>query len=319
MTDFNRDTTGREVVKAYGSRLNDKTIVITGASDGGLGAATAVALADASPAHIILLARSTKKVTPVQEKIAAVNPSVKTSFISIELDDFDSVRKAAAEVNDLTDHIDVLLNNAGIMAVPEFTTNKDGIELQFATNHLGHFLLTALLFPKIEAAGPGARIVNLTSDGHELAQCHFEDYNFSDGKKYHPFRGYGQSKTANILFTTYLAKHLSSRQIYSFTLHPGVIMSTGISKTMTDEMVRTADEIAKEETGVGFTIEEPKDIEHGIATSLIAILDPRLEQHNGAYLEDGAIAVARSYATSEEGAERLWELSEKLVKQEFKL
>lgn len=205
MSQFTRSTIGAEVVKEYGHRVKGKTIAITGTSNGGLGAETAIALAHAGPAHILLLARSANKVEPVQANIQGINATTKTTFVPIELDDWDSVRKAAANINDKVSQIDLLINNAGIMAVP-YTLNKAGIESHFATNHLGHFLLTALLFDKIAAAGPGARIVNVTSDGYQLGPCRFEDYNFKNGEEYHPWSGYGQSKTANILVSPQLHK-----------------------------------------------------------------------------------------------------------------
>jgi NAD(P)-dependent dehydrogenase (short-subunit alcohol dehydrogenase family) len=160
-------------------------------------------------------------VTPVIEKIQKLNSAIKVSFVRIELDDFDSVRKAADAVNGLVTKVDILINNAGVMAIPNFTTNKNGIESQFATNHLGHFLLTALIFPKILAAGKGARIVNLTSDGYMIGPCRFEDYNFQDGAEYDGWSAYGQAKTANILFTRQLSTKIASRGIFSFAVHPG--------------------------------------------------------------------------------------------------
>ena len=115
----------------------------------------------------------------VIKEIAEINENIKTTFVPIELDNLESVRKAVSVVDAAVEKIDVFINNAGIMAVKDFKTNNAGIESQFATNHVGHFLLTNLLMDKILAAGRGARIVNLTSDGHKISPVRFEDYNFS--------------------------------------------------------------------------------------------------------------------------------------------
>jgi NAD(P)-dependent dehydrogenase (short-subunit alcohol dehydrogenase family) len=204
------------------------SVVITGASNGGLGGATAVALAKAKPAHLLLLARSQSKVDPVIAAIREIDSEVKVNFVSLSLDDSDSVRAAADAVNSKISKLDILINNAGVMAIDGFTTNKAGIEMQFATNHIGHFLLTKLLWPKIEAAGPGSRIVNLASVGHKIGPCRFEDYNFNNGKDYEKWSAYGQSKSSNILFSLGLARRLKSKSMQSYGVHPGGRLSSQI-------------------------------------------------------------------------------------------
>ena len=314
---FNRDTTGAEVVETCQDQVKGRTFAITGASDGSIGAEAAITLAQAKPAHIILLARSATKVNPVIEKIKAVDSTIKTTFVSIQLDDFDSVRTAAKQVYDATNKLDVLINCAGIMAVPDFTTNKQGIESQFATNHLGHFLLTALVFDRIAAAAPGARIINVTSDGYTLSPCRFEDYNFQQGAEYHAWSGYGQSKTANILFTRSLASKLADRGILSLTIHPGVIMETNLGRNANQELFNSLNEVALRETGQPFEMGVPKTMAQGTSTLLVAALDPRLENQSGSYLEDCTVHSVRDYATSPDNAQRLWTLSEQLVAQKF--
>jgi NAD(P)-dependent dehydrogenase (short-subunit alcohol dehydrogenase family) len=314
---FTRETTGAQIVDAFADQVEGRTFLITGASDGGIGGETAVTLARGAPAQIFLLARSPGKVNPIIEKINKVNSNIKVTFISIELDDFDSVRSAAKEIHAATDKIDVIINCAGIMALPEFTTNKNGIEQQFAINHLGHFLLTALIFDKVAAAGHGARINNVTSDGYKLGTFRGDDYNFQDGAEYNAWNGYGQSKTANILFTRSLASKLADRGIVSLTTHPGVIPSSNIGRTTTTDLFDNIQEIAVMNTGEPFIMGEPKTIEQGTATGLVAALDPRLASKSGSYLEDCAIQPLRDYASSAENAQQLWALSEKLVGQKF--
>lgn len=112
------------------------------------------------------------------EQIKALNPKIKVTFPQIDLADQASIRKAASEINDGVEKIDYLINCAGVMAVPDFETTKDGIEMQFGLNHIGHFLFTNLIIGKIEAAGKGARIINVTSTGFEHGGVRYEDWNF---------------------------------------------------------------------------------------------------------------------------------------------
>jgi NAD(P)-dependent dehydrogenase (short-subunit alcohol dehydrogenase family) len=111
------------------------------------------------------------------------------------------------------------------MGIKDYILTKDGLESQFGCNHIGHFLLTNLLMPKFLAAGKGARVINLSSVSHQTHEMHFDDYNFENGKAYDPWLAYGQSKTANILFTAELAEKLKRRGILSFAVHPGTIMT----------------------------------------------------------------------------------------------
>lgn len=154
MAPFGFHTTGEEAVRAFGENIKSKTgmllspltmssvdpseVVITGTSEKTLGSATATALARANPAQILLLARTETKVLPVIHEIQAMNSSIRTAFVPISLDSLDSVRKAAAEINSSVDKIDVLINNAGVTAIPKYTTNNDGVEMTLATNHGGH-------------------------------------------------------------------------------------------------------------------------------------------------------------------------------------
>jgi NAD(P)-dependent dehydrogenase (short-subunit alcohol dehydrogenase family) len=150
--------------------------VITGPSQGGLGAETAISLAKASPALLILAGRSESKAIPVINQIAESSPDVKVKFITLDLGSQKSVRNAAAQINALAAKIDLLINNAAIMACP-YAKTDDGIESQFATNHIGHFLLTKLLMEKILVAGTGSRIVNVSSSAIR-GTIRFDDYNF---------------------------------------------------------------------------------------------------------------------------------------------
>ncbi|ETS84586.1 hypothetical protein PFICI_02611 [Pestalotiopsis fici W106-1] len=323
MSSFGNKTTSEEVVEAFSSRIQGRTFLITGTSANGLGATAAIALARAGPEHIILVGRSKAKVDPVIEEIAAANPNVKATFVQCELSDFDSVRKAGAEIlenKDIT-KIDVILNNAGVMAVKEYTKDKQGYELQLSSNHLGHFLLTSIIFPKVLAAGAGSRIVNVTSRGHRVGPFRFDDYNFSNGKEYEPWTAYGQSKTANILFSVELARRLADKGIKAFAVHPGGILTTGLATHLDIESLGDIPAIAKRNNGWdSFPPLDPatfKTASGGAATELAAVLDPAFDGKSGAYVKDCQISEALDYATDAQNAQRLWRLSEELVGQKF--
>ncbi|KIX03372.1 uncharacterized protein Z518_06924 [Rhinocladiella mackenziei CBS 650.93] len=321
MKTFGRETTGVEVVNELKDQVEGRTIVVTGASEKGLGGETAVALAHANPAHLILLARSQSRVESIMSRIKELNPAVKVTFVPISLDDLDSVRAAASTINAAIEKLDILINNAGIMAIETYQTSKQGIEIQFATNHVGHFLFTKLLWPKIKAAGPGSRIINLTSLGHKIGPVRFDDYNFSDGQEYDPWSAYGQSKTANVLFSLALAQKLRPLGMQSYAVHPGGIFGTSLADHIKDVVAALAsiEPIAQRNTGRHFPLDAdpPKSIEQGIATTLVAALDPRIVPQSGMYMADAKCEPTYEYAESLENAEKLWKLSEELVGEKF--
>ncbi|KAK9365629.1 short-chain dehydrogenase [Lipomyces kononenkoae] len=318
MSLFSAATTGREVVNAFREQIYGKTFAVTGPSAKSLGARTAVMLAAANPKQILLLGRSEAKIKPVIEEINAINSAVDARFCYLDLSDLDSVRSAAENINASIDKIDVLINYAGIMAVKEFETSKEGIEIQFAANHIGHFLLTNLLMPKLVAAGPGARIVNVSSIGYLLSEVRFEDLNFQDGKCYIPWLGYGQSKTANILFSVALEARLKKRGISSFSVHPGTIFNTNLGLHLDDESFDVLRKIAQEKGMPTLEEQRLKSVDEGCATALVAALDPSLESGaSGAFLSDCVIENTREYAHDPDNAEKLWQLSEAVTGQKF--
>ncbi|KAL3420582.1 short-chain dehydrogenase [Phlyctema vagabunda] len=320
MAAFGKRTSGAEVVEAFADQVKGRTFAITGPSTGGLGAQTALFLAAQQPAEILLLGRSEAKVTPVVEEIKKASPSTSVRFIALDLSDFSSIRSAAAQIAASTPKIDVLINNAGIMAIKDYTLTKDGIEAQFGANHVGHFLLTNLLVPQLIAAGKGARVVNLSSDGHTIGEFRGDDYNFNDGQDYDGWLAYGQSKTSNVLFAKALASRLAPKGILAFSLHPGVIWTNLATHVDESEWPRVTKMMEKRGIPVpDFTSPDTfKDLAQGTSTTLVAALDPALESQSGAYLMDCAPAKPLDYAADPVAAEKLWALSEKLVGETFK-
>lgn len=319
MSPFNQASTAEEVTQAFASQIKGRVFLITGTSAGGLGAYVATSLARHSPAHLILVARTKPKVDPVVEQITTVDPKVKVTFVPCELADRESVRKAAETINndETIPHIDVLINNAGIMMLPQYQVDNTGSELQLSTNHLGPFLLTNLLLPKLKAAGPGARIVNVSSSGHRITPFRFEDWNFSGGATYDGWTAYGQSKTANNLFTAELAR----RGITSLAVHPGTVMGTGLGRYMhrdgEEHPFALLDRVALRNTGRKFVMSPERTLSQGAASILAPALDPESAGTSGAYFEDCQVNEAFEYSQDPENAKRLWALTEEIVGQKF--
>lgn len=320
MSPFNKDTTAEEVTQAFSSQIKDRVFLITGTSAGGLGAYMATGLARHSPAQLLLVARTKSKVDPVMQEIATVNPDVKVIFIPCELTDQDSVRQAATTITEdaTIPHIDIIINNAGVMMLPTYQTDKLGYELTLSANHIGHFLLTNLLLPKVRAAGPDARICSVSSSGHRISPFRFDDWNFSGtGTPYDGWTSYGQSKTANNLFTTELAR----RGYTALAPHPGTIMATKLSRHLDMESeehpIALLDRVSVRNTGVKFVMSLEKTLSQGAASLLAAALDPEFERKSGAYTEDCQVDEAFGYSQDEEDAKKLWALSEELVGEKF--
>ncbi|KAH8807624.1 hypothetical protein F5884DRAFT_344288 [Xylogone sp. PMI_703] len=317
MVQFKRESTGAEVVAAFPESVKDKTIVITGPSKGGIGAETAISLARGNPKHLILAGRSLDRISPVIEDIKRINSDIEITYIEVDLGSLSSVRRAAEAINKTTDKIDILINNAAIMACP-YAKTEDGYESQFATNHLGHFLLTALLKEKLLAA-EGARVVNLTSNAGFHGGFDFKDVNFDDGKTFHPIAGYHQAKYANILFTVGLSKRFESTKLAAFAVHPGSIV-TELQKHFRDPAVfKDIVEYVERMTGGSVKLEEKKTLQQGCSTTLVAALDPSITDKSGSVLADAAIKtdLVKPEALTSELVDTLWELSEKLVGQKF--
>jgi NAD(P)-dependent dehydrogenase (short-subunit alcohol dehydrogenase family) len=174
MAKYTKDSTATEVASLLAAHISGKVILVTGASPQGLGATAALAIAPYNPALIILTGRNKSLLEETEKAILVKTPTAKTRLLVFDLASLKSVREAAAEVNNYPEKIDVLINNAGIMASP-FEKTIDRFESQFGVNHLGHFLFTNLIIGKIPRGG---RILNVSSDGYQMGGVRFDDPNF---------------------------------------------------------------------------------------------------------------------------------------------
>ncbi|KAI0741671.1 hypothetical protein C8Q80DRAFT_148437 [Daedaleopsis nitida] len=318
---FDRTTTAEGAAASLAPHIAGKVVLVTGVTPNGLGAHFVEATLPHKPKLVVLAGRSAPKLAAAAAAIESAHPGVAARALELDLSSQASVRRAAAAVLAWPEPIDVLVNNAGVMATP-YQTTADGLEFQFGTNHVGHFLFTALVAEKLMQSNFGARVVSVSSDGHRLSPIRWDDLQFSEGKTYDKWRAYGQSKTANILFAVSLAEKLGPKGVKAFSLHPGLI-KTNLSRSVdwnTDlQGLRSLDiELGnKQRQQADFHL---KTLSQGTATHVVAAFDPKLDEHNGAYLQDCQRAPEdelKPYAVDKENAERLWTLSEQIVGQTF--
>lgn len=286
--------------------LEGKRAIVTGANTG-LGFETTKELASKGT-EVIMACRNTHKANIAKAKIMEEVPNARLQVMKIDLASLESIRKFASQFNLEYSSLDLLILNAGVM-MPPYTVTKDGFELQFEANYLGHFLLTGLLMRKLEAA-PSARVISLSSLAHDWGDIYFDDLNFKS--KYDKRQAYGQSKLACLMFAYEMDRRLRAKKspIKSLAAHPG------ISDT---ELARYLPWIIKflSPVIVPFLAQSPKN---GSQPILRAALD--LSLPGGTYVgPDGSdeykgkpVVVDSNQKSKDEGiASRLWALSEQLA------
>jgi NAD(P)-dependent dehydrogenase (short-subunit alcohol dehydrogenase family) len=315
MSQCGRSTTALEIVR--GRDLSGKTVVVTGGTSG-IGTETARAFA-AAGAEVMLPTRDIEFGSAVADRLITDTGNAKIRNYEMDLADFESIRRFADNFMTEYPQLDILVNNAGIMACP-FARTGQGYELQFAVNHLGHFLLTATLASALSAS-VGCRVVTLSSVAHRLSPVIFDDLHF-DRRPYDKWRAYAQSKTANALFAYALNERLRACGGLAFSVHPGGIM-TNLQRHMSRDEMQALGWI-DEKGGVRKGFKTPAQ---GAATAVWAATSPDLVHLGGAYCEDCQLAEpatkdnltrgVHAHARDPEAAVELWEISERLVDQPF--
>ncbi|OYD69468.1 SDR family NAD(P)-dependent oxidoreductase [Rhodococcus sp. OK302] len=305
-TDVPAITTGDVLA---GVDLTGRTVVVTGASSG-LGAETAQALAGAG-AHVVLTARDISAAGSVATRIRVAHPTAELDVFGVDLGDVESIGALVDRLSDLSMTVDVLINNAGVMYTP-FEHTRDGFELQFGTNHLGHFALTTALLPMLVAAadksGRAARVITVSSDAHRTHPVDLADPNF-ERRAYDKFVAYGQSKSANVLMTVELERQVGGDGVHAFAVHPGVC-ATGLARHMSREDMAEMKRLA---SGTSNSLSNLKSVPAAAATSVWGAIAPELDSIGGGYLADCSVGAASAHATDPATAADLWELSTKLT------
>lgn len=316
-TRFNRDSTADEVVA--GVDLSGKLAVVTGGSVG-LGRETARALASAG-ADVFLGARTPESLDAASIALRAAGAGRVYSHV-LNLMDPTSVEDFAKGVLALARPVDILINNAGIMACPP-AHNALGVESQLATNYVGHAQLTSLLAAALAAAGR-ARLVSLSSTGHHFSPVVIDDLNF-ERRAYDKWTAYGQSKTADVLLAVKVAAHLGSRGVTALAVHPGMIPTDLGRFVAMDDMEENQARIGAHAANMPAF----KTIEAGAATSVWAATAPALEGRGPLYLEDCRVAPlidepnygfgVLAYALDREMADQLWTAAELMLDRKLTL
>lgn len=299
-SDYGFATTCDDVAKGYD--LAGKTILITGCNSG-LGYESLRTLA-AHGAHVIGAARTQEKADK-----ACASVQGKTTPVVCELTAMQSVVQCAEAVQTLDKPVDVLMLNAGVMALPKLEqveVNGVMLERQFVINHVGHYLLTRRLLPQVQAA-PAGRIVVVSSMGYALApKGGIQFDNLSGDAGYQAFKAYGQTKLANILMSNELTRRYAGgdSDLTSNAIHPGIV-ATNLGRYMRGGKMRDPDAPLRD---------GQKTPAQGAATQVYVAIDERLEGVSGFYFEDcNPVETKGSYATDQALAERLWDVSEELV------
>lgn len=287
-----------------------RTAIVTG-SNTGLGFETAAELA-AAGARVVLACRTPAKAADAANEIRGRHPSAVVEALELDLGDLAGVRRAAAEAIERFDRIDLLINNAGVM-IPPRTETADGFELQFGTNHLGHFALTGLLLDRILAT-PDSRIVNVSSLAHQSGRMRWDDLQWE--RSYRRFGAYAQSKLANLLFTFELQRRLAAvdHTTECLAAHPGV-SATELGRYIPGANLPGIKQAVL--AAMSFTTQSPAG---GALPSLRAATDP--QAIGGQYYGPGGMREMRGdpllvlpgkHAVREVDWTRLWDISEVLT------
>ncbi|KAM0438685.1 hypothetical protein ACHAPT_001441 [Fusarium lateritium] len=312
MASFGFHTTSDEACEALKANIAGKTIVITGVSPGSLGADTARAILAQSPAKLILASQTESKLHEVIESLE-IPAGVSVRPLVLDLASRDAIRKAAAELSTLVDVVDAMICTAGVMALPSYQETKDGIEMQFAVNHLGHFLFINLMVDKLLAGD--ATVITYTSEAHTRTDLGFlDDLTYGKGTTYEKWTAYSNSKICDILLSVGLVEHYGKRGLRSFSVDPGIIVSTALTRSVPQEDFRAMGWV--DENGNLNSAIKVKTPAEGAATGIIAAFDHRLSNEQGYFLVDGALTEQGLLLAAVDPAiaANLWSISEKLVK-----
>ncbi|XP_053722798.1 retinol dehydrogenase 13 [Synchiropus splendidus] len=281
-------------------RLEGKTVLITGANTG-IGKETALDMARRG-ARVILACRDMTRARVAADEIRQRSGNGNVVVKQLDLASLQSVRDLARDMERSEERLDILINNAGIMMCPKWQT-KDGFEMQFGVNHLGHFLLTHCLLDLLKKSAP-SRIVIVSSLGHVKGQIHYDDINLD--KDYNPEKSYRQSKLANVLFGRELARRLEGTNVTVYSLHPGVI------RTELGRHLWTSLPVWKRVIAAGI-MQLMKNPWEGAQTTIYCAVDESLANESGLYYSDCARKLPAPQGRDDDAAKRLWDLSASMV------
>ncbi|KAJ7712034.1 hypothetical protein B0H16DRAFT_584065 [Mycena metata] len=315
---FTISTTAEEVATALVEQIRGKNVLITGTSMNGLGFEDARVLAKHANL-VIITGYNAERLKLSEETIKKDVPSANLRTLTLDLSSLDAVRKAAAEVNAYPEPLHVVIHNAAA-SISKFKLTVDGLESQMATSHIGPFLLTKLIAPKILAAGTASytpRVVFVSSSAHRMGPAiDLDAVGKPNASTYTTFLGYFHAKGAQILDAIELSKR-SHGKINAYSLSPGAV-STNINQKEESKADMIAGGILTPE-GLPNPKFHWKTIPEGAATTVVAAFDPRLDATPGVYLEDAVVAndQVAPWAADPETASKLWTITEGIVGESF--
>jgi len=282
--------------------LTGKTVILTG-GNAGIGKFTAMEIAKRD-ARLIIASRNVKKSEKAKQEIVEATGNKNIRVMELDLEKYDSVEKFAKDILSTEEHIDFLVNNAGAVGVRGYNAQGHGRIL--AINHLGHFLLTNLLLDKMkeQSGSRPVRIINVSSEAYKIGKLDFDNLHEDPEGFWGVMKYYGNSKLANIYFTSELQKRVEGFDISTWSLHPGAIKS---------EIGAGWDQYWYSPIFKMIAVPFLRDTIYGAQTIMMAMLDDGLLRHKGAYLLDCHVGELYDHATDEEVGKKLWRVSEELV------
>jgi NAD(P)-dependent dehydrogenase (short-subunit alcohol dehydrogenase family) len=323
-SEFGATSTADEVLS--GVDLRGKRVLVTGVS-AGIGVETARALA-AHGAHVIGAVRDLAKAERATAHVRTSGAARGGSFelVTLDLASLKSVRACADALAATGEPLDLIIANAAIMATP-FSLTEDGFETQFGTNHLGHFVLINRIASMIR---PEGRVVSLSSSGHRIANVDIDDPNF-ECTPYQPYRAYGRSKTANILFAVEFDRRHRDRGVRAAAVHPGGIQTEISRHSHTAQEQEMIEQLNRQLAAEGKPLFQWKSIAQGAATSVWTAVAAAADQVGGCYCENCHVGTivpdgvklssssegVRGYALDPANAAALWKTSERMVLESF--
>nr|XP_055054765.1 retinol dehydrogenase 11 [Misgurnus anguillicaudatus] len=276
-------------------RLDGKTVLITG-GNAGIGKETAVALA-LRGARVIIACRDEEKAKKAVREIKARSHNMNVFYMEVDLANMKSIRDFGKTFLQREKRLDILINNAGMPSVLDWT--DDNFSMCFGVNHLGHFLLTSLLLPRLKESSP-SRVITLTCSSYKYQKLDFQDLNYN----LFPFFTYCRSKLANIYFTQELARMMEGKGVTAYAVHPGYVQSNWTCH------FSVLYRIVMQVVMFMFFV----SCETGAQTVVYCAVSDEVVQHNGGYFSDCRPATLRTFARDPGVAKKLWEASERLVK-----
>ncbi|KAJ7037378.1 hypothetical protein C8F04DRAFT_1092245 [Mycena alexandri] len=315
---FSFDTTADDVATAFLDEIKGKNVLVTGTSLKGIGFETARVIAKYAN-RVIITGYNAERLKLSEEAIKKEIPQANVYPLVLDLLSFANVRKAAAEINAQPEPLHVLINNAASSFV-DFKLTEDGLETQLATDHVGPFLFTKLLTPKLLASATPTytpRVVFVSSEVQAFGTgVDFDALEHPDPAKYSQLSAYSQAKSANILTAIELSKR-SKGKINAYSLHPGMILTNVHEKEGSIPLLQDLGVLDADKKAVA---KHPwKTVPQGAATTVAAAFDPRLNDKPGAYLDNSTVAdhLLAPHSSDPVKAEKLWNVTEKIIGEAF--